>query len=133
MNNSVSLEAIKDFIVQNNIIGTTAGVSVGMVTNLLIQSLSSDIIVPSIIYLCYKLNMKWLTAILPTETEFSLNKFIKQLISWILTLLISFLFVKAAFEFVFGISHHKEKKTKPENTQKENVNAPKMEPFNNFY
>jgi large-conductance mechanosensitive channel len=121
-NNAVDLEPIKQFILNNGIIGTTAGVSIGMVTNLLIQSLVGDIIVPIIIFLCLKLNLQWLTNILPAQTEFSFNKFIKQLISWILTLLISFLFVKTAFEMLLGISHKKEVKVEK-----------KIEPFSSSF
>jgi large-conductance mechanosensitive channel len=122
LNDAIKLEPIKQFILNNGIIGTTAGVSIGMVTNLLIQSLVGDIIVPIIIFLCLKLNLQWLTNILPSHTEFSLNKFIKQLISWILTLLISFLFVKTAFEMLLGISHKKEVKDEK-----------KIEPFSSYF
>ena len=76
LTDAIKLEPIKQFILNNGIIGTTAGVSIGMVTNLLIQSLVGDIIVPIIIFLCLKLNLQWLTNILPSQSEFSLNKFI---------------------------------------------------------
>ena len=93
---------LKKFIVDNGIIGTTAGVAIALVTNELIKSLASDIIVPIFIILFLKLNIKSLTAILPGKSELDITNFFKQFISWILVVVITFFFIKTAFEGILG-------------------------------
>ena len=93
---------LKKFIVDNGIIGTTAGVAIALVTNDLIKSLASDIIVPIFIILFLKLNIKSLTAILPGKSELDITNFFKQFISWILVVVITFFFIKTAFEGILG-------------------------------
>jgi large-conductance mechanosensitive channel len=93
---------LKKFIVDNGIIGTTAGVAIALVTNDLIKSLASDIIVPIFIILFLKLNIKSLTAILPGKSELDITNFFKQFISWILVVVITFFFLKTAFEGILG-------------------------------
>ena len=93
---------LKKFIVDNGIIGTTAGVAIALVTNELIKSLASDIIVPVFIILFLKFNIKSLTAILPGKSELDITNFFKQFISWILVVVITFFFIKTAFEGILG-------------------------------
>lgn len=110
-------ENLKTFIIDNGIIGTMAGVSIGIVTKDLISSLVGDIIIPVIIILLLKLNVKSLTNILPGNSRASLNitNFIKQIVSWLLVIVITFVFVKGAVERLFGIDSSK----KPESKTKE--------------
>jgi large-conductance mechanosensitive channel len=107
-------ENLKTFIIDNGIIGTMAGVSIGIVTKDLISSLVGDIIIPVIIILLLKLNMKSLTDILPVNGKSSLNitNFIKQFISWILVIVITFVFVKGAVQRLLGIDNSKKSETK---------------------
>jgi large-conductance mechanosensitive channel len=112
-------ENLKTFIIDNGIIGTMAGVSIGIVTKDLISSLVGDIIIPVIIILLLKLNMKSLTNILPINGKASLNitNFIKQLVSWLLVIVITFVFVKGAVERIFGIDNSKKSETKTKETK----------------
>ena len=110
---------LKTFIVDNGILGTMAGVSIGIVTKDLISSLVGDIIIPVIIILLLRLNIKSITSILPGNGNSTLNitNFVKQFISWILVIIISFIFIKDAVEKMFGIgSSKKETKTKTKET-----------------
>jgi len=102
-------ENLKTFIIDNGIIGTMAGVSIGIVTKDLITSLVGDIIIPVIIILLLKLNIPYLTKILPGNGKASLNitTFIKQLISWVFIIIISFVFIKGAVERLLGIDNSK--------------------------
>ena len=93
---------LKKFIIDNGIIGTTAGVAIALVTNDLIKSLASDVIVPIFIILFLKLNIKSLTAILPGKSELDITNFLKQFISWIFVVVITFFFIKTAFEGILG-------------------------------
>jgi large-conductance mechanosensitive channel len=110
-------DSLKTFIIDNGIIGTMAGVSIGIVTKDLISSLVGDIIIPVIIILLLKLNVKSLTNILPGNSRSSLNitNFIKQFVSWVLVIVITFVFVKGAVERLLGIDNSK----KPEGKTKE--------------
>jgi large-conductance mechanosensitive channel len=97
-------DQLKQFLIDNGIVGTAAGVSIALVTKDLIASLVGDIIIPAIILLCLRLNIKSLTAILPGKSNFDITNFFKQLISWVLGVIITFLFVKTAFEGILGVS-----------------------------
>ena len=110
-------DSLKTFIIDNGIIGTMAGVSIGIVTKDLISSLVGDIIIPVIIILLLKLNVKSLTNILPGNNRSSLNitNFIRQFVSWALVIVITFVFVKGAVERLLGIDSSK----KPESKTKE--------------
>jgi len=98
---------LKKFIIDNGIIGTTAGVAIALVSNELIKSLASDIIVPIFIILFLKLNIKSLTAILPGKSELDITNFLKQFITWIFVVVITFFFIKTAFEGILGASNPK--------------------------
>jgi large-conductance mechanosensitive channel len=103
----------KKFIVDNNIIGTCAGVIIALVTKDLILAFVGDIIIPVFIFLFLKLNIKWLTAVLPSgKSSLDITNFLKQFITWLLTLLVTFLIIKATFEALLGVSL--EKKTDKE-------------------
>ena len=52
----VWVEQLNRFLVDNNIVGTAAGVSIALATKDVIQSLVSDVIIPGIIFLLLKLN-----------------------------------------------------------------------------
>jgi len=112
LNNGTSIffTNFKNFLIDNGVIGTTAGVAIALVTNDLIKSLASDIIVPAFIILFLRLNIKSLTAILPGKADFDLTHFFKQLISWILVVIITFLFIKTAFEQLLGAKKEDKKR-----------------------
>jgi len=115
-------EDLKSFIVDNGILGTMAGISIGIATRDLISSLVGDIIIPLIIVLLVRLNIKSLTSILPGngKSTIDITNFIKQFVSWILIIIISFIFIKTAVEKIFGIdsSNKKEVEVEPETKSK---------------
>ena len=100
-----SITNIKQFIVDNNIVGTSAGVCIALAAKDGIQSLVSDIIIPSILILLTGLHVESFKRFLPSNGHRHLNitNFIKQLITFILVIIISFLFVKIAFGYLLGI------------------------------
>jgi large-conductance mechanosensitive channel len=100
---------LRKFVVDNNIVGTSAGVCIALATKDGIQSLVQDIIIPGIVILLHKLHIDSLTKILPVHGKSHLNllNFINQLVTWILIIIISFVFVKFAFEYLLGITNSK--------------------------
>ena len=97
-------DQLKKFLIDNNIVGTAAGVSIALVTKDTISSLVGDVLIPGIIFLLLKLNIQSLTEILPGKSEFDFKNFIKEFISWIFVVVITFLFVKIAFEGLLGVN-----------------------------
>ena len=61
------------------------------------------------VILLHSLHIDSLTKILPIHGKAQLNimDFLKQFITWILIIVISFIFVKVAFEYLLGISNNK--------------------------
>lgn len=109
------LEELKKFIADNNIIGTCAGVIIALVTKDLILAFVGDIIIPLFIFLFLKLNIKWLTAILPSgKSTFDFTDFFKQFITWLLTILVTFFIIKATFETLLGVDMDKKEEKKEE-------------------
>ena len=53
------ISKLKQFIVDNNIVGTSAGVCIALATKDGIQSLVGDIIIPSIVILLHTNGYKW--------------------------------------------------------------------------
>ena len=101
----VWVEQLNRFLVDNNIVGTAAGVSIALATKDVIQSLVSDVIIPGIIFLLLKLNVDSLTKFLmmPGKTKFDFMNFIKQFITWIFIIIITYVFIKVAFEGLLGV------------------------------
>jgi len=99
------IDQLNKFLVDNDIVGTAAGVSIALATKDVIQSLVSDIIIPGIIFLLLKLNIHSLTkfVMMPGKTKFDFIHFIKQFITWIFIIVITYLFVKVAFEGLLGV------------------------------
>ena len=117
MNSSV-LDQLKKFIVDNNIVGTSAGVCIALAVKDGIQSMVSDIIIPTILILIRSLRIDFLRKYLPENGNSNLNipEFIKQMITFVLVVIVSFLFVKLAFEYLLNI-----KSSSKTNNKKENV------------
>jgi len=101
----VWMDQLNKFLVDNNIVGTAAGVSIALATKDVIQSLVSDVIIPGIIFLLLKLNIESLTkfVMIPGKTKFDFINFIKQFITWIFIIVITYIFVKVAFEGILGV------------------------------
>jgi large-conductance mechanosensitive channel len=126
---------LRKFVVDNNIVGTSAGVCIALATKDGIQSFVQDIVIPGIVILLHSLHVDWLTKILPIHGKSQLNvlNFINQFITWILIIIISFVFVKFAFEYLLGITNGKtEDKTDDKMDDKSNTNTKDMNRENFF-
>jgi large-conductance mechanosensitive channel len=97
------------FLIENNIIGTIAGVCIGVATKDLIFSLVGDLIVPLMILGGLKMNIKYLKNILPGKSSIDLDNVIKTIIGWILVIIVTFTFVKISFEIFLGNKIFKDK------------------------
>lgn len=94
---------LADFITNNRIIGVTAGVTIGLVSKDVVLSLVQDIVIPIIVILLLRLKIKKLTAYLPNKDNgLNITKFISCLITWILAIICTFIFVQYAFIKFFG-------------------------------
>ena len=113
----IFLDQFKKFIIDNGIIGTCAGVIIALVTKDLILSLVGDIIIPVFIILFLRLNIKSLTAILPGNSSFDFTNFLKQLVSWIITMFVTYIFIKTAFEGILGVPSEKKEEKKEKNKE----------------
>jgi large-conductance mechanosensitive channel len=100
---------LNKFLIENNIIGTIAGVCIGVATKDLIFSLVGDLIVPLIILGGLKMNIKYLNKILPGKSSIDFNNVIKTIIGWILVIIVTFTFVKISFELFLGNKIFKDK------------------------
>jgi len=101
-----NISSIKKFITTNNIVGTCAGVSVGLAAKDSINSLVEDVLGPTIIIFLHGLNIDWLTNYLPINNNNNLNilKFMKNLSTFFFTIIISFIFVYFAFGYLLGVN-----------------------------
>ena len=77
------LGQMKKFIIDNNIVGTSAGVCIALATKDGIQSFVGDIVMPSIVMLLHSLNIDSIQNYLPDNGQSHLNiaNFIKQMIN----------------------------------------------------
>jgi large-conductance mechanosensitive channel len=107
--NNNELAKLKQFVVDNNIVGTSAGVCVALAAKDGIQSLVGDIIIPIIIMLLHALRIDSLSKFLPVNGSAKLNisDFVKQMVTFILIIIISFVFVQFAFGYLLGIDSSK--------------------------
>jgi len=99
-------ELIK-FIDENKIVGYSAGLIVALVTKDLILSIVADIVLPLILIILLKFNFKTITTFLDAKHKGILNitKFISSLATWILGIIITYLFVQYAFVRFLGAKY----------------------------
>jgi len=112
-------EQLKKFIVDNGIIGTVAGVSIALVTKDIIQSLVGDIIIPFFFFILMSLNITSMGKILPGKTTIDFTNFVKMFISWIITIIITFLFVQITFKQLLGVEDVEKQSTQEKDGKKE--------------
>ena len=94
---------LADFITNNGVIAYSAGVIIGLVTKDVILSLVQDIIIPITIILIIKFKINSLSKILPNKDNgLNITKFIGCLITWILALICTFIFMQYAFVKFLG-------------------------------
>jgi large-conductance mechanosensitive channel len=107
----------KKFIVENGIVGAVAGVCVGIATKDVINSLVGDIIIPFCVIGFYKVHLKQFTKLLPGRGAFDFISFIKHFITWIVVLVITYIFLKTTFENFLGVPLKKHVDEKPSKNQ----------------
>jgi hypothetical protein len=115
MSSTDVLGQMKKFIIDNNIVGTSAGVCIALAAKDGIQSLVGDIIIPIIVMLLHRVNGDALAQYLPVDgpTKLNIPSFIKHMITFVLIIFISFLFVKVAFEYLLNIKGNGKDDNKP--------------------
>ena len=108
---------LNKFIVDNQIVGTSVGVCIGFAVNNVILSMVNDLIVPTALILLRKFHIDFLKKYLPETSKHSLDlgSFIKQMISFIIILVVSFIFVKISFDYLLNIKSADEKEKKDKN------------------
>jgi large-conductance mechanosensitive channel len=95
-----------DFVVNNNLMTYSAGVVVGLVSKDLILSLVQDIVIPGILLLFIKLKFEFMTKILPhkdKKIQINFINFIGCVVTWILALFCTFIFVHYTFVNLLGV------------------------------
>ena len=102
----------KSFIVENRLVGTAAGVTIGISTKELIQSVVGDIIIPFIYLIISFLGINKVE-LLAGKTEFDTISFIRQFITWVLSIITVFFFVYYFFMSVVGIDKTTTETTTP--------------------
>jgi large-conductance mechanosensitive channel len=122
---------IKQFIVDNNIVGTSAGVCIALAAKDGIQSLVNDIIVPFILLILNSVHIESLKKYLPTNGHKYINitNFIRQVIVFALVIVISFLFVKIAFGYLLGIPDNKSDNKSENKSDNKSENKDGMKKF----
>ena len=107
-------DQLKQFIIDNGVIGTCAGVCIALVTKDVILSLVSDIIIPIIILLLSYIKIKFLIKMMPGKGKHEINliNFLNQFITWILVIIITFLFIRYSLLYFLGIDKNIKKKDK---------------------
>jgi len=101
--NAQFIGQLKQFILDNNIIGTTAGVCIALASKDTLLSLVADVIIPGITKLILMLHLKVVTDIIPKgNADFNITNFIKQFITWILMIILSFLFITYTLKWFIG-------------------------------
>jgi len=103
--NKAILDGLSKFIAANNIVATCAAVVIGVGTKDLIQSLVSDIIIPSIVNLLKALDIRSLQKQLPQDSQLHITHYIMQFVTWIFILIVTFVFIKFMFNTFLGISN----------------------------
>jgi len=126
------LSQIKKFVIDNNIVGTSAGVAVGLAAKEGIQSLVNDVIMPAFATLFRYMHFDMASKILPVgdKTKLDVINFIKQMIAFVITLAVSFLFVKLSFDYLLGINTSKKD---AEAQKKESEKVEKNDDMSNNY
>jgi large-conductance mechanosensitive channel len=108
-----------DFIVENKLMTYSAGVVIGLVSKDLILSLVQDIVIPGILLLFIKLKFDFMTKILPhkdKKVQINYINFVGCVITWILALFCTFIFVQYTFVNLLGIKKDSSAPIKSDNT-----------------
>lgn len=86
-------DGLKEFLVKNNIITTVAAVTIGFVSSNMLRSLVGDIVFP-LIYMALSLTGIKIFSKIITSQKFNPINFLKEFVSFIISLVMTFLFIK---------------------------------------
>ena len=102
-------EQLNKFIIENNVVGTSAGVGIGLATKDVIHSLIVDIVFPAFYLLTSKLNIHYFNN---SKNVINYAIFLKQFITWLVIIIITFIFVQISFKILLGIDNSKKNNKK---------------------
>jgi large-conductance mechanosensitive channel len=104
---SINYDQFKKFIKDNNVVGVAAGMIIALATKDLINTIIGNIVVPGINILLLMLNFKYLSKFLPgkdsVKSKIDIIPFINALLSFVLTIFVTFLFILYTFNILLGI------------------------------
>ena len=104
---SINYDEFKKFIKDNNVVGVAAGMIIALAAKDLITTIIGNIVVPGLNLFLLTLNFKELSKFLPgkdsVKSRVDFIPFISALLSFILTLVITFLFILYTFNILLGI------------------------------
>ena len=123
---------LQKFIIDYNIIGTMSGVAIALYTKDLILSFSGDVVIPTIFIILAKLNIGWITKMipLPKNVKFDFTAFSRNFISWGLGVIITYIFIQITIKYIIGINNSDlSKNTKQKSNQNidQNINTNETE------
>jgi hypothetical protein len=85
---------LETFLVENKVMGYTAGYCIALVTKDLIHSLISDLFIPIVIFFISFTKIKIILNILPKSNGLNIIEFIKQLVTWVIMIVVTILVIK---------------------------------------
>ena len=98
--------SFKEFVTQNGIISTTAGITIGFATASFVKSLVADIIMPVIFLVMVKATGKVSTSTSSffgkflSNKEFLFTNFVSELITWVVIVLTAWLVLDLVYKYV---------------------------------
>jgi len=104
---SINYDEFKKFIKDNNVVGVAAGMIIALATKDLISTIIGNLVVPGINIFLLTLNFKYLSKFLPgkdsVKSRIDFIPFINAILSFVLTVIITFLFILYTFNILLGI------------------------------
>jgi large-conductance mechanosensitive channel len=115
---------LKKFIVDNTIVGAISGIAIGLFFTKVVTSFVGDIVIPAVVLLLIKCKFTYIESVFSQKKDhqFNFTSFIKSLISFIVGVMVTFLFVQASFIYLIDVdtsSKPPETTTTPALTNKE--------------
>jgi len=104
------LDSLKEFIISNNIITTMAAVTIAFSTGTMIRSLAGDIILPALYAIIFYRFKRFSGAFAPIN-KLNTDNFIKELLSWIIVIIITFILIGYVFRIWLTNAKKIEEKT----------------------
>lgn len=96
-------EQLKEFIVTNNVVGISAGICIGAVTKDAVSSFVNDILFPLLFIGINKFNVKKFSKLFDENNELKVLSFIKQFITWVLIVIVTFIFIQVSLVYAIGL------------------------------